>query len=59
MDEFNYIIAYVLDNTSRLITYTLFHEVSFGPQQKAEEFLEYVKRQSPKNDWKIIKISLQ
>ena len=59
MEKFNYIIACLWPETNQLNTYTLYHQVQYGSQEDTEKYLAYVKKQSPKEDWKIIKISLQ
>ena len=59
--KFNYCVGtywpkdYFSDGKS-IGTYTYHHDVFYGTMAEAEEFLAYVKRQSPDKDWQIFKI---
>jgi hypothetical protein len=59
--KFNYCVgAYweknIFSDGKAIGTYTYHNDVFYGTMTEAEEFLAYVKRQSPEKDWQIFTI---
>jgi hypothetical protein len=55
--KFNYCVAhYWEDGGGQIGPYTYFNTIFFGTTDEANDFLEYVKQQSPEYDWKIFQI---
>jgi len=60
MEAFNYCIAHYWtgygSQPGSIGTYMYHNDVFYGTMTEAEEFLAYVKRQSPDKDWQIFKL---
>lgn len=55
--QFNYVIAHYWDDGEGIGAYTYFNnEIHFGTLKEAKQFLEYVKVQSPDEDWRIFEV---
>lgn len=58
-EPFDYVVASHWDNGSKRI-YTYHSEIQKGETlESAKNFLEYVKRRSPDEEWKIYKINYE
>jgi hypothetical protein len=56
-EKFNYCVAHYWSSYSGAIgTYMYHNDVFYGTIIEAEEFLKYVKIQSPNEDWRIFKV---
>ena len=54
-EDFNFLIAYA-NEEGRLTSYSYLGELKYGDKKSAEGLLKYVKIQSPKHDWQIVRI---
>lgn len=54
-EDFNFIIAYA-DEKGRLSSYSYMGELKYDNRTAAEAFLKYVKTQSPKHKWEIVRV---
>lgn len=54
-EDFNFLIAYS-NEEGRLSSYSYLGELKYGNRKQAESLLKYVKTQSPKHKWDIVRI---
>ena len=56
--KINYVVGHYWDppNSGQVSAYMYFSEVHYGTLKDAEEFLEYVQKQSPDHNWKIFQL---
>ena len=55
-DKFNYCIGSYREGCNSIGCYAYGREVFYGTIKDAEDFMKYVKKQSPDKQWKIFKL---
>ena len=54
-EDFNFFIAYP-DENGKLTSYSYLGELKYGNEKAAQALLKYVKTQSPKHKWNIVRV---